>query len=866
MSEINTWPGWECVRLLGEGSFGKVYEIERRDAFGSVKSALKIITIPNSRLRAPATLSSESKRDYYRQTVEKIYQEIILMDQLKGHSNIVSYMDHSITTPDDGASWIILIRMSLLTPFSQYLESHEMTIPEVIRLGVDIGKALSLCHSKMIMHRDIKPENIFLNPDTGDFALGDFGISRTLEKEAQSNLTVAGTYNYMAPEVFRKKPYGFSADIYSLALVLYELLNQGNPPFVSSVRYSEDERQQALNLRFAGNSVPAPKNGSIQLVSCILKALSYDPSNRFESANDFIRALQACPEYIKTEEPFFSGETVYAETPVPEYTGNNHQHASGANAGGNDFFANNNYAASNNNYSIDPTNNKNNNINNNNNSNNYRYNNAYNNYKSSNNEKYALQAVESAEAKEARERAEREKAAQEKAAREKAAQEKAAREKAAREKAAQEKAAREKAAQEKAAREKAAQEKAAREKAAQEKAAREKAAQEKAAREKAAQEKAERENLAQRLKAISDEKTAQEKAGRKKTAQIENNKKAVSKPAPNAKGNFITRHPVLIFLIILYAIMFFRNEYIPNAQLRKEALADMTANHVQDHVMEWHDDELEAKMRQITRIKLRKIKLSDIWTYTELNLHTYGGTNITNISALSEMTNLEKLDLSSNEIQDIRALSSLKGLKHLSISDNKINDLHYLHYLSELSYLDLAGNEINDLSPISDLVNLDYLDLARNQLSDISYLDGLTKLIQLDLSYNQISDISPLAGLKNLKDLDLGSNHLISDISYLAELTNLDSLQLEDNQITDISALSGLTNLTRLYLYDNQISQIDSLSGMTELNTLNLSYNFISDISPLSSLQKLESLNIKENNISDRTPLNDLPADCKIEG
>lgn len=73
----------------------------------------------------------------------------------------------------------------------------------MIRLGIDICKALELCQKYNVIHRDIKPENIFVS-GSGDFKLGDFGIARTIER-ASSGLSKKGTYNYMAPEVYRGK-------------------------------------------------------------------------------------------------------------------------------------------------------------------------------------------------------------------------------------------------------------------------------------------------------------------------------------------------------------------------------------------------------------------------------------------------------------------------------------------------------------------------------------------------------------------------------------------------------------------------------------------------------------------------------------
>ena len=217
---------------------------------------------------------------------------------------------------------------------------------------------------------------------------------------------------------------------------------------------------------------------------------------------------------------------------------------------------------------------------------------------------------------------------------------------------------------------------------------------------------------------------------------------------------------------------------------------------LEDHVMDWQDENLEFVMRWTTGISDRDIMLSDVWELTELFLEG----EIYNINALNELTNLTKLESRFSQISDISALSGL--------------------------------------------TNLEYLDLSVNQITDISALSGLTNLKYLRLSDNQIIDISALRNLSNLKNLELGKGELggnrnqISDISALSGLTNLEYLDLSSNQIKDISALSGLTNLKALQLDDNQITDISALSGLTNLRVLNVRLNSIADYSPVEFIKQ----------------------------
>ena len=315
---------WRIKRFIGAGSYGRVFEIERRDEFDTVYTgALKAVTIPSSQGELDEILADgmdmNGASTYFRDYVKELNREIALMSKLKGHSNIVSYEDHKMFPHEDGVGWDILIRMELLTPITSYLkQNHTFTRREVIQLGMDLCKALEICQRYNIIHRDIKPANIFIS-ETEDFKLGDFGVARIASASTGAS-TRAGTVNYMAPEVFRGEKYTSNVDIYSLGLVMYQLLNNHRmplyPPYPQPITPSSRERAQAQRL--SGAALPPPANAEGRLAEIVLKACAPDPAQRYDSPTVMRQALEAIL-YTEGEAKMIypEGDTV----PVPSTSG-----------------------------------------------------------------------------------------------------------------------------------------------------------------------------------------------------------------------------------------------------------------------------------------------------------------------------------------------------------------------------------------------------------------------------------------------------------------------------------------------------------------------------------------------------------------
>ncbi len=297
MNINQVWPEWNEDCVLGEGSFGKVYRAKRVEYGRTFYSAIKVLTVPKSqqeiKFARSQGMNDEEIYNYFRGLVDNLLNEITLMDNLKGAINIVGIEDYKIIERDGEIGWDIFIRMELLTPFDSFVSNPEFSQKDVIRLGVDICTALEICEQNNIVHRDIKPDNIFISR-FGMYKLGDFGIARKLET-TQANLSRKGTLNYMAPEVYKSEGYGSNVDIYSLGLVLYTLLNNNRiaflPPYPQPISYKDNE--EALSKRLSGVPLTPPCNANASLAATIIKACSYHPQDRYQTATEFKTALVA---------------------------------------------------------------------------------------------------------------------------------------------------------------------------------------------------------------------------------------------------------------------------------------------------------------------------------------------------------------------------------------------------------------------------------------------------------------------------------------------------------------------------------------------------------------------------------------------
>lgn len=291
------WPEWTIEEQIGSDSFATVYRASRKINNKVFYSAIKVVTIPNSSADLEKIMADgadmQSVCTYYQKIVDDCVEDISLMMEMRGSSNIVSVEDYYVREYPDETKWEIYIRMEYLTSLSSWLPLHPLDEKGVCELGKDICRALTHFEKRGIIHRDIRPDNIFISQG-GEYKLGNFGLPRRLSQSNDRSASI-DVYDYMAPELFLQENYDSTIDLYSLGIILYEALNSSQMPFIeaSAKDVTVRDKEQALSLRLTTPYLPAPANASTEMSIAILQACRYDPAQRYQSAMEMSMALDS---------------------------------------------------------------------------------------------------------------------------------------------------------------------------------------------------------------------------------------------------------------------------------------------------------------------------------------------------------------------------------------------------------------------------------------------------------------------------------------------------------------------------------------------------------------------------------------------
>ena len=278
---------YQIIRTIGEGGMANVYLAY--DTILDRNVAVKILR---------GDLAEDEK------FVRKFQREAISASSLT-HPNIVEMYD---VGEDDGRYFIVMEYVEGITLKSLIKRRGSLTLSEVIDIMLQLTSAIACAHDSYIIHRDIKPQNVLILDD-GRVKITDFGIAMALNSnELTQTNSVMGSVHYLPPEQANGTGATVKSDIYSLGILMYELVT-GTLPF---------KGDSAVEIAIKQMKEPIPsiieQNPNIpqSVENIILKASAKNPKNRYESAREMYDDLVTCLDESRSNEIKYS-------YPYPEF-------------------------------------------------------------------------------------------------------------------------------------------------------------------------------------------------------------------------------------------------------------------------------------------------------------------------------------------------------------------------------------------------------------------------------------------------------------------------------------------------------------------------------------------------------------------
>lgn len=257
---------YEIIELIGSGGMANVYKAlcHRLNRYDAVKI-----------MRDDTAASTELRRRFRAES-----QAVAMLS----HPNIVSVYDVSHS---DDIEYIVMELIDGIT-LKQYLQKKSVLDPsEVLNFSIQIAKALEHAHSKGIIHRDIKPQNIMLLKD-GMIKVADFGIASLESDIEENNGETVGSVHYIAPEQARGQAPDARSDIYSLGIVMYEMLT-GKLPYVGASDVEVAVKHMNTDPVSPRDIVPDIPE---ELERICLKAMDSDINERYQTAGELLNELE----------------------------------------------------------------------------------------------------------------------------------------------------------------------------------------------------------------------------------------------------------------------------------------------------------------------------------------------------------------------------------------------------------------------------------------------------------------------------------------------------------------------------------------------------------------------------------------------
>ena len=306
---------YEVIKTIGEGGMANVYLAE--DTILNRKVAIKVLR---------GDLSSDEK------FIRRFQREALSVSNLS-HPNIVEVYD---VGEEEGQHYIVMEHIEGKT-LKQLLKKRDvLTLSEVIDIMTQLTDGISHAHESYIIHRDIKPQNIMILDD-GKIKITDFGIAMALNATqlTQTN-SVMGSVHYLPPEQASGKNATIKSDIYSMGILMYELLT-GNVPF-------RGDNAVEIALKHMKDKIPSVRKQDPSIPQSVenilLKATAKNPRNRYDSAKEMHEDLLHCmeEEHANDKKITFAYPENDFDSTAPIPTVNTKKLATNKNSNMNDFL------------------------------------------------------------------------------------------------------------------------------------------------------------------------------------------------------------------------------------------------------------------------------------------------------------------------------------------------------------------------------------------------------------------------------------------------------------------------------------------------------------------------------------------------
>jgi serine/threonine protein kinase len=227
------------------------------------------------------------------------------------HPNLVGVIDAG---EDDGRPYIVFEYIQGRTLKRRIHEDGPLPVDEAVAYAIEIGRGLTAAHARKLVHRDVKPQNVLIDPD-GRAKVTDFGIARSLEAKGMTATgRVLGTTDYVSPEQAMGDDVDERSDVYSLGVVLYEMLT-GDVPF-------QAETQVGVAMKHVNEPMPDVQakrpEVSAAVASVVDRATTKDPRDRYSTVAEMVRDLEQTLEVEAARRGGTSGEATSVLDSVPK--------------------------------------------------------------------------------------------------------------------------------------------------------------------------------------------------------------------------------------------------------------------------------------------------------------------------------------------------------------------------------------------------------------------------------------------------------------------------------------------------------------------------------------------------------------------